>query len=39
MIDFEDLDPLAESDGMSIGADPADGLIEAAEESICANAY
>lgn len=39
MIDFEDLDPLAESDGMSIGADPAEGLIEAAEESICANAY
>jgi hypothetical protein len=39
MIDFEDLDPLAESDMMSIGADPADGLIEAAEESICANAY
>jgi hypothetical protein len=40
MIDLNELDILDESfDGSEMGSDPVDGLIEAAEESICANAY
>jgi hypothetical protein len=40
MFELNDLDILNESfEDMSVGSDPVDGLIEAAEESICANAY
>ena len=40
MIDLNELDILDESfDNSAMGSDPVDGLIEAAEESICANAY
>lgn len=40
MFENDEFDMLNESlDDMAVGTDPADGLIEAAEESICANAY